>query len=246
MKEKKEKILLAGDSWFAGCWSLEGEIIHPGIEEFLRKRNYIVKNIALGGSDNIESANRLYELSQEIDINEYHVLAVFTDPLRKYNNKDDDGIKILSNDFCESVTTKQQFLEKYIQEVHKDLCFYNTVAQKCNITVTLFGGLCEIKEDYLKDYNNLKLGMTSWQKFIDPELNIPEVARGDWQYLISYSSKECLVELAEKIHNFYWDTLRFHPEFQPDGSHPGIQSHMNLAYYIDNLIKNDKYICIGD
>lgn len=236
----QEKILLTGDSWFAGCWSKELQIVHPGVTKFLRRNyNYNVKNLARGGFTNQQAAGVLHEIS--IDLDKYHVFAIITDPIRQYDIMSEDGKNILGNSVAQSTKTKKQFLEKYFQALHEDLDFYNKIAQQHNITITLFSGLCDLKEEYLHKYKNLKLGLDSWQGLIVPNLERPGIARGNWQYLLSPDSKECLVELAEELHTFYADLLGNHPGFKPDSSHPSISEHEKLAWYIDNLIKSDKY-----
>ena len=94
---KKEKILLIGDSWFAGCWGEDSKIVHPGVTGFLRKHNYIVKNIAVGGFDNMNIATSVRELAEKTDISEYHILSTFTDPMRIHDVLSDDGNSILGN-----------------------------------------------------------------------------------------------------------------------------------------------------
>ena len=49
-----------------------------------------------------------------------------------------------------SITTKEQFLEKYDQQIRRDLWLFNRVAEECNTTITLFGGLCDLHSDYLR------------------------------------------------------------------------------------------------
>ena len=123
------RILITGDSWGCGEWdglNVDYRVTHTGIEQYLRDDGYDVKNVSVGGNNNLQSLEAAK--SESFD----HLIFFFTDPLRQATN--------------EEFTIQSPMA--IIQNHTRHVCDYLQYFPK----VTLIGGCVKVKPQVNLDY----------------------------------------------------------------------------------------------
>ena len=160
-------ILINGDSWGCGEWGnklgVPGNIVndptlpglgHLGIEHYFREKEYLVKNISKGGSNNMQICERF----EQEDLEQYDYIFCFqTDHVRYLD------FKFLTNYGTEKITW-ERLLEH--QKIHLEE-FYQRI-NNYGKTIYLLGGVNKIKLDIVKKYSNIVPIIPSVVEFITP------------------------------------------------------------------------------
>jgi len=129
-------IIIAGDSWGCGEWSLEVEITHTGLEQYLQDDGYKVINISHGGSSNDDVykqlSNCLYILSCVTKISEVKNIFVFQTEWHRDHHR--------YHSLADSI-----FDINYIHTVMSNYYYrLSELAIKYNVRIGLIGGCSDV------------------------------------------------------------------------------------------------------
>lgn len=191
------KILITGDSWGCGEWlNKDGDyhVAHSGIEQYLQDDGYEVKNVSVGGNNNLQSL----ELAKSESFD--HLIFFFTDPLRQ-------------SKFEEFSTLSP----KQIAQEHTDyVCSYLKYFPK----VTLIGGCAKVETDTV-DYVIPSVSELIVPGFKDSPYMISWEWEDHWKNVKNPSAefKQEMIDISNEAgpkHQLWKD----YPEyFWPDGYH---------------------------
>ena len=192
------RILITGDSWGCGEWdglNVDYRVTHTGIEQYLRDDGYNVKNVSVGGNNNLQSL----ELAKTEQFD--HLIFFFTDPLRQATFKE--------------FSTKNP---KQIAQEHTDyVCSYLTYFPK----VTLIGGCVKVETKQLIDYVIPSVSELLIPGFKDTPYMTSHEWEEHWLNIKKPNTqfKQEILDITEQAGRKY-QLWKDHPElFWPDGLH---------------------------
>jgi hypothetical protein len=217
-------IIILGDSWGVGEWGMDKNefcLIGPGIGQYISMHNTVI-NLSLGSGSNTQSLSRFELLLEkyQIDCQFDTVYWIVTDPLRCV---DDADLR-----FSESIESKVKFL------LNQCLSRADFIGKKYQITINLIGGLCDLNNIDISNYEWLNISVPSWGMLIDKNYN---------SSLYCLSTKWKLIgELADTpIKKSEWfDLTKLCEEkrksmkniFPTDQQHPDRHGHILLRNYL--------------
>jgi hypothetical protein len=231
-------ILINGDSWGCGEWGTPDEenivknqnlpgLGHLGIEHYFREKGYSVKNISVGGTNNMDICDRF---DQE-DLTQYNYIFCFqTDHIRYLNTR------LLTNNGTEKVTW-EKLIEH--QRLHFDE-FYQRL-NSYNKTIYLLGGVNKIQLDIVGKYPNIVPIIPSVVEFITPHFGSHnDLWWGQWTLSIPYVdyNLDCLERIVQNKES---SEFTMHSDFKyyywPDLKHPNRRGHKVIFNYLCKQLK---------
>jgi len=224
MISPNDTILIAGDSWACGEWTIEDgswAVTHRGLEHFLIEYGCKVHNVGMGGASNKDAVGYLTESLETIkpDV----ILWFQTDPIRDLRPYPADS-------FPRTVDELYTIQEQLLNSIYAEL-------NELGVAIHCMGGVFKLNEHLLANYDKLIPIIPS----IIELFGVPAITCwiSDWiQYDHLKLSYEFLREL-EQINPMYpnpTDRLCRYglPEvwFFPDGLHPNRAAHREIFEYI--------------
>lgn len=205
-------IIIIGDSWGVGEWSVDSRLTGPGIGSLLSMHDRVI-NLSVGAASNTDCLARLSDLLKQFDPQPYdRFFWIVTCPSRCIS----DTKELYKQDFEEVAT-------KYL---YNALDSANTLAEQASIKIELIGGVCDLPDDCCEDFQNLSVLVQSWGQLLDK--NYPTcIYSPDPEILsLTYKDIEVLTRIEEK-YNFWKNSKLF-----PDNGHPDTCSHRTLRDFI--------------
>ena len=210
-----DTVLIAGDSWGCGEWSVEDgpatRVIHRGLEQFLIDYGCSVTNLSEGGSTNFTQAQKLV---LELNHTKPDVVIWFqTDPMRDLGSLNSDTFP---KDLAEMIVAQQQRLD--------------TVYEKLNnlgIPIHCIGGASKLDETLLVKYSNLKPIIPSIIEMFGGTHPVCWIS--SWIQLDSLKFSDKLLSELDEV-----AATTFLPRewFYPDGVHPNREAHYRIFEYM--------------
>jgi len=226
------KIIIAGDSYGLGEWTIGTKISHPGINQYFNDYGYQVINCCGGGFSLEESFWALRQcLDQCLGNNHQHnplILWIQTDPSRSLN------FESLNQDLIKFAGLKN-LLNNIVQDNYAQL---NTLAQQHDTVIHAIGGLYDLIVD--PSYSNINFLVKSWIGLLMqsqlPKLFAQHFGIVKNTNIQDLDLKQFEFELSEKIIEEFcsWrenSKVLNYPCFN-DGFHPNRHSHKILFDYI--------------
>jgi hypothetical protein len=244
------KLVLFGDSWCQGVWSLHGtnELVnsHPGMVEYLSKKNYNVINLARGGSNlwQILYSVFVYLKTPQLSTENLKLIVFQTDAVREQqsNKFSVDYQKI----FHESTDVK----DFYIRTADIFYIKLNEIANQFNVKIYLCGGLTDLNLDLLtkiNNFTNLSVICESWVKLMYPQHTpslIPlRIDSAFLQKAIEHQREDLCKEIVSiSDNNFIKLQSVLETEYFGEvigDYHPNLKGHNLMAEYIDNFLNKE-------
>jgi len=234
-------ILIAGDSWGCGEWARIGDsdygVIHEGLCQYLRDKNYSAINLSNGGTSNwdtYETIKSFFDSGAHKHLSEpLKLILVFqTEWIRDLRDQTEPTC-VHGHDKIEAITCWQHRLSE--------------IATKHNIKIGLIGGCSDTLcfDNFEKEHPNLFIACQSFtnlcinneHKIEDPIFfvrsndNLLHKAK---QHYKKYSSKEELTNDLEKG-MYRLDTWKNNKQwFYPDGLHANRHAHKKLFDFLSD------------
>lgn len=211
------RILITGDSWGCGEWdglNVDYRVTHTGIEQYLRDDGYDVKNVSVGGNNNLQSLEAAKH--EQFD----HLIFFFTDPLRQATFEE-----------FSTISPKQ-----IVQEHTEYVCDY----LKYFPQVTLIGGCVKVTA---KDLNYVIPSVSELlvPDFKDTPYMTSHEWEEHWMNIKKPSSqfKQEILDITESAGRKY-QLWKDHPEwFWPDGLHANRKGIRKVYDYMLSLWNTD-------
>jgi hypothetical protein len=230
-------ILIAGDSWGCGCYTVQHDLYHRGIEQLLHDDGHRVINISQGGFDLestcqrlgdfllllkerpplwfAESVTKIFVLQTEWHRQMFKVNGK-TD-LHQYTGKGDD--------------------QKIIGSFYKTLSF---LATKYNVDIQVIGGCSDTiwLDNFQQFYPGVHIPCQSWTNLVLNDNHRVDKPVHSIRFPKQLLNDSYTIELAEqgKTREKLW--LDNPDWFFPDGAHPNKQAHEKLYSHLkkENVI----------
>jgi hypothetical protein len=192
------RILITGDSWGCGEWdglNVDYRVTHSGIEQYLRDDGYDVKNISVGGNNNLQSL----ELAKSESFD--HLIFFFTDPLRQATFEEF------------STLSPKQIAQEHTDYVCSNLKYFPKV--------TLIGGCVKVNPKENIDYVIPSVSELVVPKFKDTPYMTSHEWEEHWMNVKKPSSqfKQEILDITEQTGPKY-QLWKDNPDlFWPDGLH---------------------------
>jgi hypothetical protein len=224
-------IIIAGDSWGCGEWSLEHKLTHTGLEQYLQDDGYKVINISYGGSSNDDVykllSNCLYILSCVTNISEVKNIFVFQTEWHRDHHR--------YHSLADSI-----FDINYIHTVMSNYYYrLSQLAMKYNVRIGLIGGCSdtiwldkfeiEYPGVYIACHSMINLCLTDNHRTDNPAYNLlypvnlaEEIEKANTQ------NKQFLLDQLELTMNRAKNLKNYPQFFAPDFQHPNRHGHLKL------------------
>ena len=236
-------IIIAGDSWGCGEWSLEFKITHTGLEQYLQDDGYKVINISHGGSSNDDVykqlSNCLYILSCVTKISEVKNIFVFQTEWHRDHHR--------YHSLADSI-----FDINYIHTVMSNYYYrLSELAIKYNVRIGLIGGCSdtiwldkfeiEYPGVYIACHSMINLCLTDNHRRDNAAYNLlypvnlaEEIEKANTQ------NKQFLLDQLELTMNRAKNLNNYPQFFAPDFKHPNRHGHLKLYDFLkqQKLFKN--------
>lgn len=215
---KNSKILIIGDSWGCGEWTLSDEYcaVHPGLEFYLKEHGYNVNNLSQGGYSNSDIFNSLRD-HMAIN-NSYDVIIWFqTDPLRNFRPYRNENIGIFKKNKEDFILACDELLDSIYAK-------FNSL----DLPIYCLGGTTKLNLALLEKYPNLHPVIPSIIEMFGEEhikiwpsgwIKHPQVLKSLSRSLVDYLHSECELNLSQE-----W--------FFPDGRHPNRKAHKKIFEFL--------------
>jgi lysophospholipase L1-like esterase len=233
------QILIAGDSWGCGEWNIEcTQILHPGLEFYLKEAGHTVTNISKGGCSNLDSISRIslwFERFKEVPID---MIFIFQTEF----NRDFKHHINLKNDW--QVNSLKAIADKWIERFYYRL---GEIAQKHQTKVYIIGGCSDTKsfDNMETDYPGCQIVCQSLTnllvnndcKIVNPVLSWYGANSESFLNKIKPITKDINEILSEIVQGFERQSLLTErPDlFFPDGIHPNRLGHKILYEFLKKL-----------
>jgi hypothetical protein len=231
-------ILINGDSWGCGEWgtpdienivknqNLPG-LGHLGIEHYFREKGYFVKNLSVGGSNNISICQRF----EQEDLSQYDYIFCFQT----------DHTRYLNQGFLTENNTKKITWDRFIEHQNFHLGEFYQRLNSYGKTIYLLGGVNKINLDIVKHYTNIVPIIPSVVEVITPQFGEHnDLWWGQWILSVPYMDYDldCLERI---VVNKEREGFLFNPDFKkyywPDGKHPNRLGHKVIFDYLCKQLK---------
>jgi hypothetical protein len=217
-------ILINGDSWGCGEWSTyefpnlwlddyQHGNTHFGLEQFLIDDGYNVKNLSIGGNNNLNIYKKTY-IELKYNQKKWNKLIIFqTSSIRSLGRLVEQNKLAIKN---------IQDLIQYIKEDQKS--FYHAL-NSLNIPTAVLGGCMKVDVDILSQYPNLYSPIPSILEFLIPNFKQPRFW-GDFLYTLNEKNTdlETLNQVVDEI-NLLWNLSQKSRYFIKDITHPDRKAH---------------------
>jgi len=207
------KILIIGDSWGCGEWSLSKEVVHEGTKHYLQEAGYKITSIAEGSSSNAEQISKLND-HKDADI----CIWFLTDPLREVDRQP---------------TTLEQY--HHTRRTLLERSFEHVDALLPNTEIWLIGGVCQVPEWLATQYPRWKIVVKDLRAWLLSEDNHIDTLCRDWQYpdcdvaLLGYHELQEKIIARHRIRAERGIDTKEHRLFWPDTVHPNRLGHHKLT-----------------
>lgn len=232
-------ILICGDSWGRGEWNVEcTEILHPGLELYLRDDGHTVINLSKGACSNLDCIYRINLWFERFNDIKVDTIIIFqTEYTRDIKHAED-------NDW--NVNTLAELSSLWIARFYYRL---QEIAEKHKCKIKIIGGCSDTDffDDMENDHPGCEIVCQSLVSLIIEDNPRPEIPVFSWY---AKDSEKVLQKIKKNITNTEelilainqgldreW-ALRANPEwFYPDGKHPNRHGHRKLyGFLLDNLL----------
>jgi len=224
-------IIIAGCSWGAGSWGMDGEIDHPGLAKYLMDIGYNVVNLSqpgLGPFSILQPIEYFLHVNSDfLDIE--HIFVLQSDIARDF---------VPWDRFTATTTYKLRVmdnsdLDNNIKHTYCD--FYdklNFIAEKRQFKISLIGGLTDLVMKFELEFSHLNFIVPSWIQLMHPDAmpvymhqleKIPEQHK-DKQQLLPF------MDATNAIRKIFDESPYF-----PDNFHPDRHGHKILFNYLQDL-----------
>ena len=223
-----KNICITGDSWGCGEWGridTKYQILHKGLEHYLKNDGFNVKNLSTGGSSNVRSYQRLKEnVLNKFDL----ILFFYTDPCRDFDN---------------TFHLFDQTLETYLQKANEAMLLNLHQLNQLNYPIYLIGGHSKINEDDVVNFKNLNVFIPSIIELLCPNFNHSYYSKTRWlDYIVeNYSHDKQFIDFIYdnwKKQNLLFDTNdeKILYYFHPDGMHANRYAHYEIYKKVIELL----------
>jgi len=234
------RILICGDSWGCGEWNVEcTEVLHPGLEQYLRDAGHLVDNISKGGCSNLDSVARMqlwFERFGRVDI----VFVFQTEYSRDFKHHSTENWNVNSvNDLS------SQWVENFYFRL-------SDLAQQYQCKINILGGASDTMwfdtmwfDAMDNDYHGCNIACQSLTNLLvnnDSRIKDPVFS---WY---CNSTESLLDRLKKQLNNtdelfavinqgFERESLlKENPNwFYPDGKHPNRHGHQKLYNFLKEI-----------
>lgn len=198
-------LLLAGDSWGCGEWSVKGHLTHSGLEQYFQLHGYKITNVSMPGAGNKIIVNNIQRALQQQKFDK--IFFIQTDPLRdihvanfNYNVK-----------WFNTYDDLQDIINRLLKKTYQQLDSFN-------IPIFCIGGCAKLNVEVIKPYKNLYPIIPSIIEFLgyeQPNIWISSV----WH---KYIDKKWDLETIDRILNEFYKRGRLQNQlyFSQDSGHP--------------------------
>jgi lysophospholipase L1-like esterase len=227
-------IIIAGDSWGVGEWSLDYINTHTGLQQYLEDDGHTVLNVSVGGSSLFSAYNELsrclYILKAlKLDHNITNVFLFQTEWHREANL---------------DITKDTEFNIEYI---HRSLSWhynrFSEIAQKYNITIGLIGGAGDViwLDRFANEYPGLYIACQSMinlcindnHRIDNPLYSLIYPAKLiETLNNISSKNKQFLIDQMELTQNRSKEMKQLLYYFGPDSIHANRNGHKKLYNFL--------------
>jgi hypothetical protein len=164
-------IIINGDSWGVGEWSVDVTITGHGITEYFLCRSSVI-NLSKGGSSLKEQITEFENFADRFTfVPDDEIYWIITDPLRAWRYTNDQfplGEIVIGDDPFKDTTIDQFVRNNLIQELRQ----IDDIAVKKNIyKIMLIGGLCDLTSIDMSSFEKLKIEVLSWGKLLESTYN---------------------------------------------------------------------------
>jgi len=225
-------IIIIGDSWGAGEWDCNNNVIHNGLAEYIKNDGYNVYNLSLPGSGNSAIS---YYLESFIKCNQMiKIDKIFV--IQSEYSRDWDIAEQRSK--VDSIKELEIYsLMRFYRKLSEIISTYNASA------VYVIGGVADsLPEMYFKQIENIFLICQSWTNLIINGDNNIKTPVYSWynqysediinMFKDSSQSKKDIVNLLENAEQRYKLLSLSRKYFWPDGTHPNRIGHQILFDYL--------------
>jgi lysophospholipase L1-like esterase len=234
------KILIAGDSWSCGEWMFNNttqklEIVHKGLEHYIKNDGGNVTNIGVGGSSNLDSINRIKLWLKRFPNSAEKIFVFQTEYTRDFKFS-----KLLPEELS-SITKFSDVANRWISRFYMRL---SEIAFDHNCKIYIIGGTSDAEwfDDMNADHPGCHIACQSLtnlicnnnHKILDP---VYSWYSNDSSELISILKKqgcnteELLNEITKGFEREY-EIQRNPKYFYPDGVHPNRDGHKILYDFL--------------
>jgi len=211
-------IIIIGDSWGVGEWDKDYNLSGPGFGQYLMLHARVV-NLSVGSGSNTQSLDRLSEFLNKFQADEYDTFYwIVTCPGRCID---------LSDHLPLTKSLEQVFLDSLFQSLARAQC----MAQEHSIQINLIGGLCDLDDIDIAEFDRLNAKVPSWGSLLIDKYITCSMYPENWPELGKTIKKSYPYHLqswntiADKIiaKNHCWQGI-----FTTDGAHPTRHGHKIL------------------
>jgi hypothetical protein len=244
------KLVLFGDSWCQGVWSLHGknELVnsHPGMVEQLSKKNYNVINLARGGSNlwQILYSVFVYLRTPQLSTENLKFIVFQTDAVREQQS---DKFSINYQTLFHESSDVKDF---YVRAAEIFYIKLNEIANQFDVKIYLCGGLSDLSIELLtkiNNFSNLIVMNESWVKLLypghEPSLIPLRIDPNLLQSAIKFQREDLCSDIVS-ISDSNFIKLQSVLETEYFGEvigdyHPNLKGHNVMAEYIDNFLTKE-------
>jgi len=226
--------VISGDSWGCGEWCVNGPngygVVHNGLQQYLDETGHLTKNVAKGGSSNLDSVRRLKaELFIKSDYD--YIIWFQTDPLRDLRPYDKSRFVTFTK--IDDMLTSCSML----------LNVTYTLLNNIGVPVHCIGGLSKLNIELMKDYRNLIPMIPSVKELYVPEHRHSNIAFSDWIKFIprQFQDFDELISIKHEDDHFF-ENPAHKIFFWPDGIHPNRYGHKIIFDKISDMLRLDKKV----
>ena len=204
-------IIIIGDSWGVGEWDKDCNLSGPGFGQYLMLHDRVV-NLSAGGGSNTQSLDRLCKFLDKFNPDEYDTFYwIITCPSRCIDIRDHLPL---------TKSLEQVFLETLHKSMHRAQC----IAQHYGIQINLIGGLCDLDNVNMVEFDRLDIKVPSWGSLSHDQYATSPVYPMHWpeigelirksypHHLQSWNSIADIIIKKNEILNRIFHTDGYHPD----------------------------------
>lgn len=216
------KILICGDSWARGEWSVNSGVNHTGLEQYLKDDGHSVKNVAKAGGNLKDTVEQLSKQRIKFD----YVFVFVTDSHRHLSGRE--------------FWTKGFEYSDYVSRHHNILKDFVKGIDNFDIgPIFLIGGLSKLNETHIEE-TSVSIIVPSFLELIIPNKTQFEIyCHQHYHHLNNKKlskrvSRDTIVEMNEQFSIF--ENYRQEPIMNPDSHHPNRKGHLILFKHIKKFL----------
>ena len=215
-------IIIIGDSWGVGEWDKNSNLGGPGFGQYLMLHDRVV-NLSVGAGSNTQSLDRLSEFLDKFQSDDYDTFYwIVTCPSRCIDIRD------------------HLLLTKSLEQVLLDTLYQSMdhaqhIAQQHGIQINLIGGLCDLDDVDITEFDRLHAKVPSWGSLLHDKYATSPIYPVSWSD-IGESIKNSYPHHLQSWHNIANKIIEKNQSwkkiFNTDGYHPDREGHKILHNHL--------------